>query len=349
LYGVAYTLVPGFETSRHPATAVVVWHLCLVLLACFGFDRLPRVRAVFVAKTAGTLALFSLFVYGTVIYLSLANPAKVFGRNEQSMAALTALALSGLLFGFLRGAVPLPYARAGCLAIAMIEVSNVAGYTYMHRSTGWEHLRPLFEDDDLADFLRKEPGFVRVNFDRSEIAYNFGDWWGVDDYQGYTGVSEAMFRRAFEAETRKLLGETHWLSKSANWNGRTPVFQSRRGISVYRLEVSAQRVSCGRVTEAYPGYWRIDARGCESLFVNEAWGPGWLATVDGKAAAVEKHEGLLKAVALKVPAQVVELRYAPGSAKWGATLTAIGFLAVAGLGVSRKKLLHRNNTQAIRA
>lgn len=355
MYGVAYALIPGFETSRHPATAVVVWHMCLVLLACFGFDRLRRVRVAFVARTAGLLAIFALFVYGTMVYLSLANPTKVFGRNEQSMAALTALALSALLFGFLRGALPFRFTRLGCLAIALVEVSNVAGYTYMHRSSGWEHLRPLFEDGDIAEFLRKDPGFVRVNFDRGEIPYNFGDWWGVDQYQGYTGVSEHLFRQAFQPETQKLFGVTHQLSKSANLEGRTPVFRSQRGIYVYRLgsgrhqwlehtACTGESVVWNAVT--HPGYWRMKVElgdRCEGILsVNEAWTPGWSATVNGRPAPVDWYAGFLKGVRVGPVAAAksgggttleIELRHAPGSAKLGATLSILGLVWLAVLTV----------------
>ena len=357
MYGVAYAVLPGFEKSRHPATAVAVWHMCLVLLACFGLDRLRRVSVAWLARTAGWLALFALFVYGSMVYLSLADPAKVFGRNEQSMAALSALALGCVLFAFCRGAVSAAFARMACVGIALVEVSNVAGYTYSQRAQGWPHLQ-YFEDSDIADFLRADPSFVRVNFDRAEVPYNFGDWWGLDQYQGYTGVPERLFRRAFEPEVRRLLGESHWISKSANWNGQTPVFESRRKLFVYRIAGASRQTwvesDCqgaeNRVLERHAGFWQVEVsldKACRgSLVINEAWSSGWHATVNGKPVMVNRYQELLKSIPLESAAtpiadsgsrlNVVELRYQPDSTRWGVGLSITGLFALVGLGVLRK-------------
>jgi hypothetical protein len=339
-YGAAYILVPGLDKSRHPATAVAVWHLCLVVLASFGMDRIRRTAGL--KWAAAGLASFCTFVYGTMVYLSLADPPKVFGRNEQAMAAFTALLLAAALWAFQNEAISRNWVRFSFFGVALIEVSNVAGYSYFHKSQGWNHLQPLYGDDsDLAKFLQNEPNLVRLNFDRADIPYNFGDWWGIDQYQGYTGVPEAVFRRAFEPDVRKLLGETHWISKSPNWNGQQPVFQSRRGLYVYRLEGASPRVwipdckdATSRIVDRYPGFWQIEAiHPCAGqappLVINEGIAPGWEATIDGVPAEIGMYAGLLKQVPLRPGAkpQLLVLRYRPRPVYWGAGFTALGGLS----------------------
>ncbi len=363
-YGVAYALIPGLEKSRHPAAAVALWHMCLVALASIGLDRLRSVgrrNPALLRRSAAALLAFSVFVYGTMVYLSLADPKRVFGRNEQSMAAFTALLLAVALFGYGRGAIPSAALRGVCLVIAMIEASNVAGYSYFHSSQGWTQLEPLYGgkagaaggDADLAEFLRKEPGRVRVNFDRSEIPYNFGDWWGIEQYQGYTGVPEPLFQKAFEPGTRRLLGETHWITKSPEWNGLQPVWQSGRKLYVYRVPGGAsplawlvaeagcpaaaatgQQVPPVRVLRRQPKEWEIEAKveGCRAqLVVNDGWSPGWVAEdAGGNVLEVRPYAGLLKAVTLEPGAkpQLVSLQYRPGSVRWGALGTATGCISL---------------------
>ena len=338
LYGVAYVVVPGLDKARHPAAAVAIWQPCLVLLAAIGLDRVRRLVAW--RKTAARLLFaFAGYVLAVTMYLSLADPPKTFGRNEQTMAAFTALLLGGALLAFRNP-------RLACVFVALIEVSNVAGYSYFYRpSQGWAMLDPLYGGDrDVAEFLRREPGFVRIDFDRNEISYNFGDWWGIPQYQGYMGVRTALFERAFAPETKALFGVSHWISKSPAWEGKQPVFASARKLYVYRLETAASEAAffvpaaagCqGSVVHGVAhgaGCWRLEMTSpaaCDGLLVlREGWDAGWTAAAGGAAKVRAYGDGLLVAVPVQAGTgtQSMELRYRPRSATWGACLSCVGVL-----------------------
>ncbi|BDC52172.1 hypothetical protein F183_A44870 [Bryobacterales bacterium F-183] len=337
LYGVAYVLVPGLDKARHPAAAVAIWHPCLVLLAAIGLDWVRRLRVRWRSRAAWVLFAFAGYVLAVTIYLSLAEPPKTFGRNEQTMAAFTALLLGGALLGFRNP-------RLAFVAVALIEVSNVAGYSYFSKSAqGWAMLDPLYgQDRDVVEFLRREPGFVRVDFDRGEIPYNFGDWWGVAQYQGYMGVRQAMFERVFAAETKALFGVSHWISKSPGWEGKQPVFTSARGLYVYRLDTKAEGAAffvpsvagCEVKVDARmqgAGRWRVEVgpRACAGeVVLRDGWDSGWAGSA---ATTVRPYQSLLVGFPVQAgtETQWVGLRYRPRAVTWGVCLSCLGVVLAA--------------------
>ena len=71
------------------------------------------------------------------------------------------------------------------------------------------------------------------------------------------------------------------------------------------------------------------ARDRSLVVLSDVWFPGWKATVDGRAAPVERVDYLLRGVAVPAGRHTVELRYAPASFRAGwivSALTALGLL-----------------------
>ena len=60
------------------------------------------------------------------------------------------------------------------------------------------------------------------------------------------------------------------------------------------------------------------------LILSEVWYPGWQATVNGAAAAVEAAGGVLRAVRVPAGASTVVLRFWPTSFTWGLAAGALG-------------------------
>ncbi|MBW7885075.1 MAG: YfhO family protein, partial [Caldilineaceae bacterium] len=65
------------------------------------------------------------------------------------------------------------------------------------------------------------------------------------------------------------------------------------------------------------------------LILSELWYPGWRATVNGAAAAIEQANGALRAVALPPGTSTVELRFWPASFTWGLIAAAAGLVLAA--------------------
>ena len=62
--------------------------------------------------------------------------------------------------------------------ILLFEIGAVTATALPPREKGWPLLENMAKHDDLVAFLRRQPDMVRVEVDRKEIPYNFGDWHG---------------------------------------------------------------------------------------------------------------------------------------------------------------------------
>jgi uncharacterized membrane protein YfhO len=81
---------------------------------------------------------------------------------------------------------------------------------------------------------------------------------------------------------------------------------------------------------------RIEAEaiGPALLVIQDAWWPGWEATVDGAPTEILAADGLVRAVPFPPGRHAVELRYDPPELRVGLALTGLGALLCIGLAAS---------------
>ena len=74
-----------------------------------------------------------------------------------------------------------------------------------------------------------------------------------------------------------------------------------------------------------PNYVVIKAAmSCRGMVIlTDSWFPGWHATVDGRAAVIEKAYGAFRGVVVDAGDHTIEMRYRPSSVFIGAALTGI--------------------------
>jgi hypothetical protein len=88
----------------------------------------------------------------------------------------------------------------------------------------------------------------------------------------------------------------------------------------------------GRVLSAERGddRVRIEAEGTAgTLVVNDAWWPGWQATIDGRPVAIWRADFLVRAVPWPAGRHVLEMRYEPEEVRAGWIVSACGLAALA--------------------
>jgi hypothetical protein len=78
-------------------------------------------------------------------------------------------------------------------------------------------------------------------------------------------------------------------------------------------------------------YRRAQGDGAGYLIVDDAWFPGWRATVDGRETSVERANVHFKAVWVPAGAQTVVLTYEPESLRRGMLMSLAALLLAAGL------------------
>ena len=223
--------------------------------------------------------------------------------------------------------------------VMLLELSGVTTYHYRHREDGWPHLSKLSEHGDIAAFLRSQPGFYRTEVDLTEVPYNFGDWYGIETFEGYTASVPAVLHRIHSTrETRDLLGVRYAIARKPAYDGQKEVFTGSSGLKVFenpgaRPKAWAESDACqgGHLIEtlsrrAGHTLLRVQMR-CEgTLVINEANFPGWNASIDGRPVPVGTAHGLLQSVRVPSGHHLVALRYRPRSVWLGAWLSALGLL-----------------------
>ncbi|MHB8876289.1 MAG: hypothetical protein ACYC8T_21565, partial [Myxococcaceae bacterium] len=128
----------------------------------------------------------------------------------------------------------------------------------------------------------------------------------------------------------------------------------RRGGSEIVLEgPQAPGLAPGRVLafERRPELVRVEAEaeGDAVLVVNDAWWPGWTATVDGRPAPIWRADALVRAVPWPAGRHVLEMRYEPPEVRRGfaiSAFTAAALTLVPLAGVIRRRAARRGAAAA---
>jgi hypothetical protein len=100
-----------------------------------------------------------------------------------ALAALAALVLACVYLAWSRTAIPNGWASGLLILLMLVELGNVstAGYQPLAKPL-W--LNKLYQNQDIAQYLRTRGEPVRVSVDSEDIPYNFGDWFGIDQAGG---------------------------------------------------------------------------------------------------------------------------------------------------------------------
>jgi hypothetical protein len=90
------------------------------------------------------------------------------------------------------------------------------------------------ETSDIARFLKQQPFPVRVELDRDLIAFNWGDWFGIDAFAGYCGVTRNIIEHHAEPAFTGLFGINYYIGPKPGRDGQVEIFQGAKGLKVYR-------------------------------------------------------------------------------------------------------------------
>lgn len=195
---------------------------------------------------------------------------------------------------------------------------------------------------DIAGFLKAQPGWFRVDFDDSDVPYNFGNLYGIEQFGGAgSSLPVRTHRLLGHAETPRLFGIRYRVARQPSDPAQEEVFRSRSGLKVYRDARVAEPLwtqrdtPCGapdrlHVVSRAPEVFVVEAElGCPALVVaGDSYYRGWRARVDGERRPVQELDAV-RAVRAAAGRHVIEFRYRPASVYWGFGLTLLGFSMVA--------------------
>src|SRR5579864_699534 len=239
LHGVLYALLPLVGKARTPLMAMLIYNLGISVLAAYGLDACmaegDRARNVWVKRFIAFLSVVGVVI---VFYLLIFVPVKLEHPpefNRYGFEAVMAFLLAVLLYGWSRERISLPAGAVLVVLLAVVELGSQVGYRMPSRDLGWPQLERMSQHADIAGFLREQPGRVRLEFNRDEIPYNFGDWYGIDGFECYlaslTGNIEKI--RA-HPHVRQMFGINFYLgTKPLNEAVQTYLFTSKSGVKVW--------------------------------------------------------------------------------------------------------------------
>ena len=327
VHRLAYLLVPMVEKARYPAMAIAICQAAIAALAGLSLEMSRVVKRPL--RAAWPVAGFAVAV---VAYWAacrwLGRPAYV-----EPLGPVVAASMGlALVLAFRRAP------RVLVLGLFLVEASALRAPVQPREATG-SYARLIETQRDIADFLARQPGWFRVELDEEVVPYNFGDWYGIEQFGSYTAsMPIAVQALVGHRESARLFGVMYRVSKQPSEAYPVEVFRSRSGLAVYRnpdvgppvwMERAAGSVCAPdqlRVTRSDPEAMRIEAvAACPGLLVTgDPWFTGWRAWVDGRRTSIQKYQGVIRAVPLEAGAHVIEFRYRPGSVYWGAGLSLLG-------------------------
>jgi hypothetical protein len=230
-----YALVPLVEKARTPSMAIFLFHLGVCLLAAIGFDSLfARGGSPWPRRAAAVLLIWAGLLLAACVIALVAGKIP---EDRYALTALIALLAAGLFYGAAGGALSPRAGFAGLLVLLLIEMGQVSGFAFAHRREKHRsvYLDKMAQHADIIEFLRAQPWPLRVAYSDQHIAYNLGDWYGVDTFAGYVAsLPDNLLRLGIHSRrVHDLMGVGYAIAEQPPHPDYREVFQSRSGLKVY--------------------------------------------------------------------------------------------------------------------
>jgi hypothetical protein len=336
VHWIVYRLVPFVEKARYPAMAVVLAQAAIAALAAQALSA-PRERL-----RGAALPLAITGMAGLLLYFALDKLGRVTAGNPVWVVAAVALALAAVL----RWGRAAPVA---ILALVLVEAAVQPRPAIRPREFPGSYASLIAAQSDIADFLKRQTGWFRVSFDENAVPYNFGNLYGIEQFDGYlASMPERLQRVLGDPRTPGRYGVRYHVGTTPSDPAQIEVFRSHSGVKVFRDPRIGEPLSvyreapCGgadrlRVVSREPGASVFEAElACPGLVVvGDPYYRGWRASVDGQRAPIQEFEGGTRAVRATTGMHRLEFHYKPLSVYVGATITLLGLLLAAGLRVLR--------------
>jgi hypothetical protein len=236
-HGVLYSVVPMVEKAREPAYALYFFHFAIAGLAAFGLDAAMEHRAS-LRHVVRVLAGFGLVLFIVVFGVFIAHGEKWESDGRILITVLASLALAGLFYRLSRAGERRYGIPVLIIALYLVELGNSTLYYLPNKEdkNSNVYLQPMDDTKEIAAFLERQPGPVRVLTNRNDVPFNFGDWYGIDSLFGYApSVPENFFAiEPWTPRSRRIFATGYTLSRKPDSPGQTELFRSSSGIAVYQ-------------------------------------------------------------------------------------------------------------------
>ncbi len=242
LQGLMYATVPQLNRARHPLSAMLIFDLGLAVLFAFGMDALRCATAR--AQLGRWLLWFGLA--GTAAVTALTMSGQMQGDPITGITPYFALLLATV---FWMQSKRLPRALAAVAIVLVLTMELGAPLPYLIVENGEtdrvRFLERMRSNQDIATFLKGQPGPFRVVTDPKDLPQNWAGLQGLETTVGYLGgISNNILRLDREDPAiRRLLGVRYRVGREQPKDMPKVVFEGASGLRVFEDE------------EAFPRAW----------------------------------------------------------------------------------------------
>ncbi len=250
LHWLLYHLVPHMDKARMPAASLVLASVAIPALAAAGAGRLAR---------DGKGERWRLAAAGLLVLLAAVPAVAAWhagGADLRWRTAAGAAALAALLAASCRWRTPEWAWAAMCVAVCFAEARPLQGFVLARTGDrAAANVRLLESHGGVAEFLRRQDGFWRVEVDDADVPYNFGGWHGILQTQGYlASVTENIYRHELHARHgKRLFGVRYRVARTPSETHSRLVFEGKNGLRVYEWDAVLPRAFVVHQAEGLAG------------------------------------------------------------------------------------------------
>jgi hypothetical protein len=241
VHGLLYAVIPNFDKARNPSTALYFVTAGVAGLAGYGFDALAgRPGNRWIRGVLRGLGVFAVVLWTVIFVLQTARAPKELEHEWGALTALTATLCLALFSLYRSGTIGIRNFSMLTLLLVVFQFGQQVGAYYVHRDDSGYFLKRMGETGDVAAFLHRQPGPFRVEVNREDVPFNFGDWYGLDEVGGGVSVMVNVFDMQGHERTNDLLGRKYFIGRKAPPKG-VEVFEGTSGIKVFELRDALPR------------------------------------------------------------------------------------------------------------
>jgi len=251
IQGAMYSLIPELNRARHPMWTILLFDLGLAILLAYGVDALPASENR--PKLMRFLLCFGVAGFGVLAVINMTDALKV--DTLMGMAPLMAVLLAAVLWAVSRGLSPVASVTAIAILLA-IELGGPSAYQIadLGDPSRAQFLDRMRSNEDVAAFLRSQPGPFRIKTDGKELPDNWASLHGLETTAGYiAGVTNNIINlNPNLTATQELLGVRYRISRDALPAPYLEVFQGKSGLRVFRDDAAFPRAWFAQASAPIP-------------------------------------------------------------------------------------------------
>ena len=234
-HGALYAIVPMVEKARSPGMAILIFHLGAAVLAAYGLDAIGSQARdwVWTRRVVWVALALSAALYATR-FVQIIKSVEPQGPDGPALAGLSALLLAGLYQGWRRSALSERATRVLLVLLMLFETGTVTGFYYQRSGAPDSPLARLKQNADIVRFLRDQTQPFRAEIDTEAVPFNFGDWFGVDIFEGFCGVTKNVIVNHGAPLFRDLFALGYYIGPKPARDGQVEIFSGESGLKVYR-------------------------------------------------------------------------------------------------------------------